>query len=150
MLQHGQSHSSWEYWGARKTPWDGLAIRLWVVDTQEAGGAASLAPNQSLSRGFEARVVEVCGLVAGPSGWESHLPWDSVGGMGWLSWVVEDSTARTDSPLVSAEDYGCEQDWLFEEVEDCMHGTDSLLAKARRPGIGTGLPSLVAQEYAQL
>jgi hypothetical protein len=70
--------------------------------------------------------------------------------MGWLSWVAEGSTVRTDSPLVSAEDYECEQDWLFEEVEDCMRGTDSLLAKARRPGRGTGLPSLVAQEYAQL
>ena len=55
-----------------------------------------------------------------------------------------------DSPLAVAEGCECEQDWLSGEVEDCMRGTDSLLEKARRPGIRTGLLFLVAQEYAQL
>jgi hypothetical protein len=69
-------------------------IRFWVEDTLEADDVASLVPSQSPSQGFEAQVVEVCGLVVSPCGQENHLPWDSVEGTGLLSWVVEDFAAR--------------------------------------------------------
>jgi hypothetical protein len=134
VLQRDQSHSSWGYLVDRKSL-ELLVIRFWVEDTWEVGDAASLAPDRSRFRGFEAQVVEVCVLVAGPCGWEIHLPWDSVGGMDWLSWAAEEFAVRTDWPFVVAEGY--------------VRGRDSVFLMAQKLVGGMGLLFWVAQEYEQ-
>jgi hypothetical protein len=110
-------------------------IHFWVEDTPEAGDVASLVLGQSPSQDSGAQAVEVCVLVASPFGREIHLPWDSVGGMDWLSWAAEEFAVGTDWPFVVAEGY--------------VRGRDSVFLMAQKLVGGMGLLFWVAQEYEQ-
>jgi hypothetical protein len=110
-------------------------IHFWVEDTPEAGDVAFLVLGQSPWQDSGAQAVGVCVLVASPSGREIHLPWDSVGGMDWLSWAAEEFAVRTDWPFVVAEGY--------------VRGRDSVFLMAQKLVGGMGLLFWVAQEYEQ-